>query len=342
MDGALFMVQGVTNLVLPNLTIQDGVVVSTASNRLTIATNLTVKAATANITAMLRVECADLTVGGNVVLTNSGGKISKLVVQAAPTNSPTPGYGSLVSVAGKLTIHSNSWFYPLTDRTNGATVQVQVGNLAIYGGTNGGINANAGGYAGGFGTNTLGGYGPGGASAAMSGGGYGGSGGYGGGGIYGSSNAPVQPGSGGAMQMFEDGGGRSGSSGGGLVRLEATGAILLDGLISADGEYCGSVPSTTDGHGSQMGGAGSGGGIYLKCRNFTGTANAKLSARGGNAEYYGGGGGGRIAVWRIFDVSGNLVSNSVDGGASGYGHPGFLGTVLWGWLPAPGTIFVIY
>ena len=55
------------------------------------------------------------------------------------------------------------------------------------------------------------------------------------------------------------------------------------------------------------------------------------------------GGGGRIAVWRIHDYSpgGNgalVISNSVSGGTVGT-PAAAAGTIVWGWLPAPGTVF---
>ena len=52
----------------------------------------------------------------------------------------------------------------------------------------------------------------------------------------------------------------------------------------------------------------------------------------------GGGGGGRIAVWSKYDSSSG-VSASVDGGA-GY-ETGETGTVVWGQIPIPGSIFLI-
>ena len=87
---------------------------------------------------------------------------------------------------------------------------------------------------------------------------------------------------------------------------------------------------------------GSGGGIYLYCRTFYGDTNGLLSAHGGNsgAGAGGAGGGGRIAVWRVFDRSTGVISNSVAGGtsANSASYYGTNGTVVFGWLPGKGTI----
>jgi hypothetical protein len=129
------------------------------------------------------------------------------------------------------------------------------------------------------------GFGPGG-GASRAGGGHGGTGGYTGGGTtYGDRRAPLTAGSGGgAYQTFS-----SGCPGGGVVWIEASDRIVVDGTVSADG-----VSSTLDGRG----GGGAGGGILLwSPGGFTGTGF--LRARGGNgySGICGSGGGGRIAVW---------------------------------------------
>ena len=109
-----------------------------------------------------------------------------------------------------------------------------------------------------------------------------------GGGTCGLSNAPVLPGSGG-------GGGNdanpSGGRGGGVVRIEATGTVTINGNISANGGV------GTAGIWSYPGGGGAGGSIYITCDTFEGTASGVLRARGGAGGYSTeGGGGGRIAV----------------------------------------------
>jgi hypothetical protein len=137
----------------------------------------------------------------------------------------------------------------------------------------GAINVDGKGYAAG--------YGPGAGPAAGFGGGYGGQGQNPGmkpgGAPYGSAQAPLAPGSGG----FSTGG----TAGGGAVRIEAQGAVTVNGEITAD----------TSGN---VAAPGSGGGIYITCETFAGSGGT-VSAEGGYPFYSsgnGGGGGGRIAV----------------------------------------------
>ncbi|MCG2680717.1 MAG: hypothetical protein L6455_12255 [Kiritimatiellae bacterium] len=70
-------------------------------------------------------------------------------------------------------------------------------------------------------------------------------------------------------------------------------------------------------------------------------ASGTLRANGGNGdEYGGGGGGGRIAVWRVYDTTGGAIQTNVNTGTGSSRAPGGSnGTVAWGWLPPPGTIF---
>ncbi|CBI20602.3 uncharacterized protein LOC100243932 isoform X2 [Vitis vinifera] len=89
---------------------------------------------------------------------------------------------------------------------------------------------------------------------------------------------PVSFGSkGGTTTKEEDYGGH----GGGRVKMEIAGFLVVDGSILADG-----------GHGGSKGGGGSGGSIYIKAYKMTGSG--RISACGGNG--FGGGGGGRISV----------------------------------------------
>ena len=73
--------------------------------------------------------------------------------------------------------------------------------------------------------------------------------------MYGAKSAPVDPGSGAGGTPTSTGG-----SGGGAVRLEATGHVLVNGTINANG---------TSGPSGYYGG-GSGGGVYITCRTFGG------------------------------------------------------------------------
>ncbi|MCG2680920.1 MAG: hypothetical protein L6455_13305, partial [Kiritimatiellae bacterium] len=257
-------------------------------------------------------------IGGNLILTNSG----KLYVYSGMTNAASPNYGALVNVNGDVFVATNCWIYPYSHYINGGSAQFRMNNLTIS--SSAGFNAESLGYAGGI---TGVGYGPGGGlfsgAGANGGGGYGGKGGnVNGGNTYGSSNAPVGPGSGGALgATFAPGG-----NGGGAIRINASGTITNNGTIRAKGR---------DGP-DNWAGAGSGGGIYLTCKTLSGT-NSVFSVPGGNVSvsygpYGGGGGGGRIAVWRAYDTTGGIIQTNVAGGTASSGN-GTNGTVVWGGLP---------
>lgn len=269
-----------------------------------------------------------LSVGGNLILTNGG----SLGVYCAPTNlgAGTTNYGGLVSVAKDMVIGTNSWVYLQSHPTNGGSVTFMVNNLFMADSANAGFNANGRGYVGAFASHV--GFGPGYGPGSGSGGGYGGYGGgsyyrtYGGA-TYGSSNTPVDPGSGGWAYQAAGGG-----NGGGSIR------IIANRTLAANGSFLANTPND-----------GSGGGIYITCRTFTGTTNGLLNAKGGDAGnmngLQGAGGGGRIAVWRVQESPPYLGSWTVTNGF-GYassGSPawsnGVPGTIVWGLLPAPGTVF---
>jgi len=106
---------------------------------------------------------------------------------------------------------------------------------------------------------------------------------------YGSASAPLSPGSGGGSHNSGDWPKYAGS-GGGAVRVEATGTVTVHGTISANGG-----PATYGQHAA----GGSGGAIYITCKTFGGSTNGIFRVNGGNGwenNLSGGGGGGRIAV----------------------------------------------
>ena len=154
-------------------------------------------------------------------------------------------------------------------------------------------------------------------------------GGMGGGntvGTYGSSNAPVDPGSGGAGAGY----------GGGVIRVTAAKTITIYGTITANGLYASSSTPTY--------GSGSGGSVYLVCRTLAGNKGT-VTANGGDigtsTDVSGTGGGGRIAIWRLYDASidmTNVVALPGVPGSVGKGPSGTNGTVFWGWLKTPGTV----
>lgn len=270
---------------------------------------------------------------GSLTLTNGG----RLYLSSGPTNGTALAYGGLLSVAGTLSISTGSAVYATCDPTNGGAIKMTVGTLAVRSG--GTINAEGRGFRDWIAGNK--GRGPGGglASDVGSGAGYGGAGsgdtrGNAGGITYGSSNAPIDAGSaGGHGSASATGGGY----GGGVVRLTVLDRATVDGTISADGWKPVEGVSGFNGYSS---GGGSGGSIWIMTPRLFGAG--WLKASGGNAGSFssgtgpGGGGGGRIAVWRTFGVP---YSTSVTGGV-GFALAG-AGTVVWGDVPAVGTIIVL-
>ncbi|MBI2441904.1 MAG: hypothetical protein HYV35_11110 [Lentisphaerae bacterium] len=266
---------------------------------------------------------SSVNVGGNLRLTNN----AQLTLYNAITGATTESYGNLLTITGQLWVASNSWIYPVSHPTNGGSAFMVLGSLRTDSG--GGIDANGRGFVKRNGNNY--GIGPGGGLALIAtncgGGGYGGAGGgwtNAGGITYGSSNAPIEPGSSGA----NSGNGISGF-GGGLVRIQVNNSAQHDGTIRAN------AGSATDHAG------GAGGGIYLRCRSLSGAGTFQANGSAGVTYAYAhGGGGGRIALWRIYHTfTGTNVT--VTGGAAGgaSGQSGANGTIFWGQIPSPGTIF---
>jgi hypothetical protein len=244
-------------------------------------------------------------VGGDVNV--SGGTITHGANTATTTNS-----------AGRWVADRGVW--------------LQCGNLTIT--TNGSIDAKGMGY----GPSPIWGtaaYGPGGGAANWGGGGYGGAGGCSKGGpTYGASNAPVDPGSGGSQPVNQGG---SSGAGGGMVRIEASGSVTIDGTINASGI-----------DGNQQGSGGAGGSVFISAGRFMGAGT--ILATGGIAPGLGGGGGGgRIAVWRRTSDSwigmpapGNDGTNAVGGTNTSAGaNSGGKGTIYWYLLPMSGTVLTL-
>jgi hypothetical protein len=287
--------------------------------------------------------------GGDLTLTNNG----VLSIYGNPTNGTTA-YGSIMDVANDVKICGNgAWLKPHTDPINGGGVLLEMRNLEILQ-INAGINASGRGYKGGCGP-----------GKAQADGAYTGGGGYGGAGADSSYSAggpangnpyvPLSPGSGGGKRTGVEAAG----FGGGLVYVNASGNVTLEGQILANGAGGRSTYHQV--------GAGSGGGILIACLKLTGSANAVLSAAGGPAgdKRTGAGGGGRIAVWygpsmsppvRASLLAGNFSNMLIDtnavssyqgavsvaGGIKGDNTlDGDRGTVAFITPPPMGTIIVI-
>lgn len=102
--------------------------------------------------------------------------------------------------------------------------------------------------------------------------------------------APEQPGSSGPSSKYN-----AGLCGGGAVKIEATGAVVLDGSILANGENASAYgKSGNDNHAP----AGAGGSVFVTCRTLSGTGMIAANGGGGSRVGQAGdpAGGGRIAI----------------------------------------------
>jgi hypothetical protein len=136
-----------------------------------------------------------------------------------------------------------------------------------------------------------------------------------GGSAYDELKTPTLPGSG--------GGGRqgltiAGTTGGGVVRIEAGNTLQIDGKITAN-----SIKSSNN-----YVGAGSGGAVWLTTRRLGGSGS--ITANGGNGgTYSGAGSGGRIAIWRASDAPGLALTVTANAGSSGGINEIEPGTIHW-------------
>jgi hypothetical protein len=246
-----------------------------AGDTVTIATSITVDVSVGPLPS--------LTVLAGAALTFSG---SNTRVTAETVNV----YGTLTHITNSAT--ASPW-------TPDGRVWLVCSNFTLA--ASGAINLDGRGY---LGPINSAGFGPGGGGKTdwAGGGGHGGAGGPAWNGTAGGAanddlSAPVLPGSsGGAAHPYTVKGG----SGGGAVRLEASGQVRVDGLVTANGEDVNTAPDNTCG-------GGAGGSVYITCRTFAGS-NAAFRAWGGYGSYYfgipgrgGGGGGGRIAI--VYDTA---------------------------------------
>lgn len=135
-------------------------------------------------------------------------------------------------------------------------------------------------------------------------GGYGGGGWAGDGTIYGSIDEPTTPGSTGKTKNGTNS--AKGIPAGGVVRIDASGIVTINGAINANGHVSGSFNNS---------GAGSGGSILVYASKIVANGGS-IAANGGNANNYGTmypAGGGRIALHYDTSVqtAEDLVSLSV-------------------------------
>jgi hypothetical protein len=258
-----------------------------------------------------------VTIGGDFILTNG----APLHVHCAATDQTSPDYGARIAVGGAWRIASDSTVSLQSHDTTGSTPLFEVGSVILEAGARihgDGLGSPGVGTPNAHGT----GLGRGEGKPDAGGGGHGGAGGRNGDGFgiaYGSAKLPVTVGSSGGTSQW---GHSLGGSGGSCFRLMAARDVRIDGTVSMNG-----------GDGThERSGAGSGGGVFIRCRAFSGTGT--IQAKGGSVtaggKIGGGGGGGRIAVWSVSKAGwkGNLSHpDSVAGGTGG--APGEAGTLVW-------------
>ncbi|PWU11637.1 MAG: hypothetical protein C5B50_23020 [Verrucomicrobia bacterium] len=240
----------------------------------------------------------------------------------------TLGGGSIMQVDGSLTVSSNGTVFcqglnttaQVSNQWAGVGVTINAGNLTVA--TGAAISANGQGYTGGG--NSASGNGPGGGAYLhcnnSGGGSYGGGGAISAGPIYGSASAPVDLGSGGGGQDCGSAG--PGGNGGGAIRLIVSGAMQVDGSVSASG-YGSSAANA---------GAGAGGSIYGVVGSLAGAGNFQASGGPGGSGG-GAGGGGRIAIYFCGASTFNTNNITASAGSGGNGVAQ-AGTVVISSLPA--------
>jgi hypothetical protein len=258
-----------------------------------------------------------LTIGGDFVLT--GG--APLQVNCAATDKTSPDYGARLAVGGTWRVAAGSTVSLQSHGTTGSTPLVEVGSFILEAGAR--IHGDGLGSPGVGTPNAHGmGLGRGEGKFDAGGGGHGGAGGRNGDGFgsaYGSAKIPVTAGSSGGTSNWNH---SMGGSGGSCFRLVAARDVRIDGTVSMNG---GDGPH-------ERSGAGSGGGVYIRCQSFSGAGT--IQAKGGSVtvggKIGGGGGGGRIAVWSENKAGwkGHLSHPDSVAGGSG-GAPGAAGTLVW-------------
>lgn len=233
--------------------------------------------------------CPRLIVGGNLSLSGSG-KMAVYSGNVSTNNLLAFAEGGVwVEVGGTLSMASGSWIYPYSHTKEGASPLFEAKTVTIA--QNAGFNANNRGYAYAYGPGTV----PHLREVHIDG--YGAS--YGGlagthGNIpeikpcYGFMAAPYWAGSSGTGSGISSAAPGTSVLGGGAIHIRTTGDFNLSGKLLAEGKKAGSSR-----------GAGSGGSIWIICRNFhVEPESAILSVEGGSTTYgwAGPSGGGRISI----------------------------------------------
>ncbi len=262
---------------------------------------------------------ADITVSSDTVWPEGEYRLGSLTVTGGATL--TIAGGSTVDASGAITLRDNATILlkgknrsgQVEGQWAGVGVTINAANVTVESGSK--ISADGQGYTTGNG--------PGGSSDYTKGGTHGGRGSGNTSMVYGSATAPVDLGS--------AGGGAYGgwSAGGGAIRLNVSGVLLLDGEITADGM---NAPG-----GNCAGGAG--GSIYLNVGTIRGSG--RLTADGGSGSYGGKGGGGRIAVyyWGEMELSEDQISVAAGGSGADPGTIYFTNSPVFRWVKPSSNLF---
>ena len=269
--GTVFMSQGETgNLVIDNNGRNGAIILSNDSY---IFSDIAIKGG-ANFYLPNQLSCANLDVQDSVTLIASDDTAINIGDTFGLSQSQLVGQNQKI-----VTMEGNN--ITLEDSEITANILIQSNSLAIDSGS--AISSAGLGY--------LAEEGPG-AGIIAYGGSYGGLGGRnypssGFGQPYGDEQMPDDFGSGGGNSTET----RKGGNGGGKIKITIAGEIIINGVISSNGDN--GIPHTS---GYPASGAGSGGTIYLSAGAIEGAGT--ISANGGSASSIsGGGGGGRIAIY---------------------------------------------
>ncbi len=273
---------------------------------------------------------------GSILLADETAELASFTMTGGTltfTNWMTRLRATEVSLEGASTLTLPPAF---TDTQMSNRVWIACSNLTVE--TGSAINASGKGYAGGPPGSGKGGSGPGGGIGATTayggGGGHGGRGGWGflvywitrGGFGYGSSAEPSAPGSGGGTRADAQ---AYGGHGGGAIRIDAAGDVVVNGSLLANGTA-----------GNFYSGGGSGGSIAMTCARFGG--GGFVGANGGERANYGGsGGGGRIALLyqTIIGAPGIRLEAREGSNPIAFDDPA-LRWPQFRWMAEPGTLYL--
>ena len=260
-------------------------------------------------------QSATLPAGCTVALVESTPRLKELVVAVGATlvasNWTTCVSADRVSVAGTVTATG-----PFTNELHKSRVWISCGDLEVAAsgkidvagkGWKGGVN---GVYALAYTNNAArAGWGPGGVSTSCNGASHMGLGGYYAGYTYRLSRtyddpfAPLEPGSGGYGMNYTS---AQTPDGGGAVRIEATGDVVVNGSILADGDAIYAIKAGTSSNDGDTG--ASGGSVWIICGCLSGTGT--ISATGGD---------GKNGIYQpnFYADVGGVTSPSLAGGGGG-------------------------